>query len=81
MLSCFVILTANVLLKRGWMTTSMVLRPGLLTMDTTKCVKCLFYSKNTSPQLPLSLMNGEALSREQTVKYLGVNFNWNLTWS
>ncbi len=34
-----------------------------------------------SLQLPLSLINGEALSRRQTVKYLGVHFNSNLTWS
>ncbi len=53
---------------------------GLL-INKTKCVECLFYPKNTSPQLPLSLINGEALSREQTVKYLGVHFNSNLTWS
>ncbi len=51
---------------------------GLL-INKTKCAECLFYPKNTSPQLPLSLINGEALSREQTVKYLGVHFNSNLT--
>ncbi len=40
-----------------------------------------FIPKNTSPpQLRLSLINGEALSREQTVKYL-VHFTSNLTWS
>ncbi len=53
---------------------------GLL-INKTKCAERLFYPKNTSPQLPLSLINGEALSREQTVKYLGVHFNSNLTWS
>ncbi len=40
---------------------------GLL-INKTKCAECLFYPKNTSPQLPLRLINGEALSREQTVK-------------
>ncbi len=40
-----------------------------------------FYPKNTSPQLPLPLIKSEAFSREQTVKYLGVHFNSNLTWS
>ncbi len=53
---------------------------GLL-INKTKCAECLFYYKNTSPQLPLSLINDEALSREQTVKYLCVHFNSNLTWS
>ncbi len=43
--------------------------------------RTLFYPKNTSPQPPLSLINGEALSRKQTVKYLVVHFNSNLTWS
>ncbi len=38
-------------------------------------------SQNTSPQLPLSLINGESLSREQTVKHLGVHLTSNLTWS
>ncbi len=38
-------------------------------------------SQKHLPQLPLSLINGEALSREQTVKYLGVNFNSKLTCS
>ncbi len=52
---------------------------GLL-INKTKCAECLFYPKNTSPQLPLSLINDEALSREQTVKYLGVHFHSNLTW-
>ncbi len=52
-----------------------------LFIDKTTCAECLFYPKNTSPQLLLSLINGEALSREQTVKYLGVHFNSNLTWS
>ncbi len=40
-----------------------------------------FIPKPLPPQLPLSLINGEALSWEQTVKYLGVHFNSNLTWS
>ncbi len=44
------------------------------------CGMRLFPKKNTPPQLPLSLINGEALSREQTVKYLGVNFTSNLAW-
>ncbi len=52
-----------------------------LHINKTKCAECLFYPKNTSPQLPLSRINGEALSLEQTVKYLGVNFNSNLTCS
>ncbi len=50
-------------------------------INKTKCAECLFYPKNTTLQLPLSLINGDALSREQTVKYLGVHFNSNLTWS
>ncbi len=41
----------------------------------------LFFPENTSTQLPLSFVNGEALFREQTVKYLGVHFTANLTWS
>ncbi len=49
---------------------------GLL-INKTKCAECLFYPKNTSPQFPLSLINSEALSREQTVKYLGVHINLN----
>ncbi len=52
-----------------------------LVIKKTKCVKSLFYSKCTSSQLSLSFINGEALSREQTVKYLGVNFTSNRTWS
>ncbi len=50
---------------------------GLL-ISKTKCAS--FIPKNTSPQLPLSLVNGEALSRQQTVKNLGVHFNLNLIW-
>ncbi len=41
-------------------------------INKTKCVECLFYIKNTSSQLPFSFLNGEALSRDQTVLYLGV---------
>ncbi len=63
-----IIHTANVLTKRGWMKPS-------------KYVECLFYLKNISVQLPLSLVIGEALSWEKTVKYIGVRFNSNLTWS
>ncbi len=53
---------------------------GLL-INKTKCAECLFYPRNTSSKPPLSLINGEELSREQTVKYIGVRFNSNLTWS
>ncbi len=37
--------------------------------------------KNTSSQLSFFFLNGEALFREQTVKYLGVHFSPNMTWS
>ncbi len=50
-------------------------------INTTKCVECLFYSTNTPAQLPFSFLNGKALSRDLTVKYLGVHFTWNMTWS
>ncbi len=53
---------------------------GLL-INNAKCVECLFYPQNTSQKLSLSLINGEALSRKQTVKYLGVHFTSNLIWS
>ncbi len=46
----------------------------------TKCAECLFYS-NSSSQLPFSFLNGEALSRDHTVKYLGVYFSSNMAWS
>ncbi len=52
-----------------------------LIINKTKCVECLFYFKSTSSQLPFSFINGEALSREQTAKYLGVHFTSNMTWS
>ncbi len=81
MISCFATLTANVLYDddlHGLVTWS---ADHGLFINKTKCEECLFYPKNTSPKLPLSLINGEALSREQTVKYLGVHFNSNLTWS
>ncbi len=52
-----------------------------LAISKTKCAKWIFYSKSTSSQLSLSFINGETLSREQTVKYLCVNFTSNLTWS
>ncbi len=52
-----------------------------LIINKTKCVECLFYSKNTYSQLSFFFLNGEALFREQTVKYLGVHFSPNITWS
>ncbi len=48
-----------------------------LIINKTICKECLFYPKNTSPQLPFSLINGE----EQTVKNLGAYFTSNLTGS
>ncbi len=45
-----------------------------LIINKNKCVGCLFYPQNISPQLQLPLVNGEALFREQTVKYLGVHY-------
>ncbi len=81
MVLCLVILTANVQTKKGLATTSLVLRLGVLIINKTKCVECLFYSKNTSFQSPFSFLNGEALSREHTIKYLGVYFSSNMAWS
>ncbi len=84
MIVCLVTLTANALTKRDWMMTSLVLRLGVLIMDLSSSksnvLNVFFYSKTTSPQLRFSVLNGEALSRERTVKYLNAYFSSNMTW-
>ncbi len=50
-----------------------------LTINKTKSVECQFYSKNNSSQLPFHFLNGEGLSREQTVRTLVVHFPFNVT--
>ncbi len=81
MILCFVILTANFLTRgAGRRPLSAYSADHGLILNTIKCVECLFYSQNTSSQLPLFLMNGEVLSREQTVKYLGVHFTSKMAW-
>ncbi len=52
-----------------------------LNISMIKYVECLAYSKNTSPQLLFSFLYSEALSREHTVKYVGVHFSSNMTLS
>ncbi len=37
-------------------------------------------SQSTSSLFPLSSFNGEAFSCEHIVKYLGVQFSFNMTW-
>ncbi len=48
-------------------------RFATMDLSLTSALNASFYSKNTSSQLPFSFLNGEALSREQTVKYLSVH--------
>ncbi len=43
-----------------------------LIITKQKCIECLFYSKNTSHELPFAFLNGESLSREQTSRWLGL---------
>ncbi len=50
-----------------------------LIINKTKCVECFFYSIKHFLSNPF--LNGEALSREQTVKYLRVHFTPNMIWS
>ncbi len=50
-------------------------------MNQNNCVECFFYSKNTSSALPFFFLDGEALSRDSTVKHLGVNFSSFMIWS
>ncbi len=52
-----------------------------LIINKAKSVECQFYSKNTSSQLLFYFLNGEDLSREQTVMNLVVHFPFNVTWS
>ncbi len=47
---------------------------GLL-INKSECVQCFFFPKN------ISLINGEALSQEQMVRYLAAHLTSNLTWS
>ncbi len=49
-------------------------------INKTKCAECLFYSKNIFSQHQLFLINGESVSRDQTVKYLGEYITSNMTW-
>ncbi len=49
-----------------------------LIINKNKYAECLFCPKNNSAKLTLSLINGEALSWDQTVRCLGVHFTSNL---
>ncbi len=51
-----------------------------LLINKTKCAKCLFYSTNIFSHHQLFFINGEAVSREQTVKYLGEYITSIMTW-
>ncbi len=81
---CLIIRTANAPTKMGWATNSRLATWSSdhgLNISKTKCVECLVYSKNTSSQLMFPFLNRDALSCEQTIKYLGVHFSSNMTWT
>ncbi len=83
MILCLVIPTANVSTKRIWLTTSFVLRLGVLIMDLLQTKPNMFNASFILKTLPLNshspplTVKPFLVSTQVTVKYIGVHFSFN----